>query len=68
MGLDDPDYGELRRKELRGGWDRHVEAFDGRNVALLAAGPRHAGLRQLDPLAALGLGREPVPALEEGSA
>lgn len=55
LEVDDPDYGELRRKELRDSWDRHVEAFTGRETAALAAGTGRTGLRQLDPLASLGL-------------
>lgn len=57
LGLDDPDYGPLRRKELQVAWDVHVEAFDGREIHALAAGTGREGLRQLDPLAALGLDR-----------
>lgn len=53
LPLDDPDWGEKTRRELREAWDRHVETFDGREVAALASGDRD-GLRQLDPLAALG--------------
>lgn len=52
LELDDPDYGELRRKELREAWDRHVDAMDGREAAALVAG-RRDGLRGLDPLAVL---------------
>ena len=60
LPVEDPDYGELRRTELRDAWDRHVQAGEIRQVAALAAGsdPRH-----LDPLAALGL--RTVPQLEE---
>jgi hypothetical protein len=54
LPLDDPDWGEKTRRELREAWDRHVEAFDGREVAALASGDRD-GLRQLDPLASLGV-------------
>jgi hypothetical protein len=52
LPLDDPDWGEKHRKDLEGAWDRHVEAFDGREVVALASGGRE-GLRQLDPLAGL---------------
>lgn len=57
LPVDDPDYGELRRKELRDSWDRHLVAMDGRDAAALAAaGDRSAlGMRQFDPLAALGI-------------
>lgn len=54
LPLDCPDWGEKTRRELREGWDRHVEAFEGREVAALASG-RADGLRQLDPLTALGV-------------
>jgi hypothetical protein len=55
LPVDDPDWGEKTRRELREAWDRHVDAFDGREVAALAAGTGE--LRQLDPLAALQLAR-----------
>jgi hypothetical protein len=50
---DGPGHGHWARKELREAWDRHVDASDGRELAVLASGGR-LGLRQLDPLAALG--------------
>jgi hypothetical protein len=68
LELEDPDYSQLRRKELRDAWERHVDAFGDREVAALAAGtPRgELGMHKFDPLAALG-----VPAgareLESGS-
>ena len=54
LPLDDPDWGEKTRRELREAWDRHVEAFDGREAAALASGDRD-GLQRLDPLASLGV-------------
>lgn len=67
LPLNDEEYGELRRKELRGSWEEHCEAFDGREIAVLAAGgDRREGLRQLDPLAGLPGRLRPVPALESG--
>jgi hypothetical protein len=47
---------EWDRKEMREAWEQHVEAMESRETIVLAAGgdPRE-GLRQLDPLAALGL-------------
>lgn len=59
--IDDPEYGELRRRDLRDAWDAHVEAFDGREVAAIAAGGEiRQGLRALDPLVALeGISRPP---------
>jgi hypothetical protein len=63
---DGPGEGHWARKELRDAWDRHVDAFDGREVAVLASGGR-LGLRQLDPLAALGAAGIPAPALTAGT-
>ena len=51
LGLDDPEWGTLRRRELRDAWERHVEATDVR--VALAGG--HGELRKVDPLAALRL-------------
>jgi hypothetical protein len=66
LPLEDPQWGEKHRRDLERAWEQHVEAFDGREVAALAAGSRD-GLRQLDPLAALGIARPKpdAPALEE---
>lgn len=57
LPVDDPDYGELRRKELEAQWDRHVEAMEGRERQVLAlpSAERGQGLRKLDPLSALGV-------------
>lgn len=63
----DPEYGALRLRDLRGAWERHCEALEGREVAALARGEGRAGLRRLDPLAALGVDREERPALGDGS-
>lgn len=57
LPVDDPDWGEKTRRELREAWDRHVDAFDGREIAALAAG-RPDGLRQFDPLASLAPARQ----------
>jgi len=54
LQVDDPQWGEKTRRELRETWERHLEATDGREVAALASG-RPDGLKQLDPLASLGL-------------
>jgi hypothetical protein len=62
LEVDDPEYGELRRKEVREAWVRHCEAFAGREVAAIASG-RRSGLGKLDPLSALGV---PRPELEPG--
>lgn len=64
MPLDDPDWGEKVRRDLEREWDQHVAAFDGREVAALAAGRRNE-LAPFDPLAALGL-RPRRGELEEG--
>jgi hypothetical protein len=62
LPLHDPNYGEVRRRDLEAAWERHVEAFDGRDVAQLAAGGSHRPeLRRLDPLAVL---RTAAPAAE----
>lgn len=65
MEIHDPEYGEVRRRELHDAWDRHVKAFEGREVAALAAGDRE-GLRQLDPLRVLGLEAPQRAQLPEG--
>jgi len=66
LRLDDPEYGGLRRRELREAWDAHAAAFDEREVAAIAAGGDvRQGLRQMDPLAALGL-PEAAAALPRG--
>jgi len=46
--------GEWARRELEEAWNRHLEATGGREVAALTSG---AGVRQLDPLAVLGIER-----------
>lgn len=51
----DPQWGEKLMADLRAAWGRHVEAIDRRQVAALTSGGRE-GLRQLDPLAAIGMG------------
>lgn len=54
LEVDDPDYGELRRRDVREAWERHCEAMQGRDVAALAAGQRRGEMGRFDPLAALG--------------
>jgi hypothetical protein len=63
LEVDHPDYGELKRKELREAWDRHCEAFEGREVAALAA--RRGEIGRFDPLGALGARRPQIPAESE---
>lgn len=48
------EWGGARRKQLQESWEAHCEAFEGREIASLAAG-RRDGLRHLDPLVALGI-------------
>jgi hypothetical protein len=50
LEVDDPEYGELRRRDLRERWDAHCAAMEDR--AVIAIG-RRDGLRGLDPLAVL---------------
>jgi hypothetical protein len=57
LPINDPQWGEKTRRELREAWERHVEASEGREVAALASGEGREGLRQLDPLSALGANR-----------
>lgn len=54
LPVGDPQWGEQRMRELRESWERHMEASETRQVAALASGSGREGLRQLDPLAALG--------------
>lgn len=54
LEVDDPELGELRRRDVREAWGRHVTAMHGRDVAAIAAGRgRRPGLRQFDPLHSL---------------
>lgn len=67
--VNDPDSGHWRRDELRASWADLIDAFEDREVAAIALGTGREGIRQLDPLAALGLDGPPakrVPALPEG--
>lgn len=61
------EFAGIRRRDLEARWEQHREAMSGRELAGLAAG-RRDGLRQLDPLAALGLRRasELVASTEKG--
>ena len=58
LEVDHPEYGGLKRKELREAWDRHCEAMEGRDVAALVSGERRGELGRFDPLAVVG--RRPV--------
>ena len=61
LGLLDPVYGEVRRRELRQAWDDHTRTSTAREIAALAAGRSKSDLRQLDPLAALNVARQLTP-------
>jgi hypothetical protein len=64
LPVNDPQWGEKVRRELREAWESHLEAMDRREVAQLASGAGcPADLQRLDPLASLGL-KKPV-AIEE---
>lgn len=54
LNLDDQDWGQARRQQLQHSWDGFVDAYEGREVAAIAAG-RRGGLGRLDPLEALGM-------------
>lgn len=64
LGVDDPDWGGARRRDLERAWDGYVQANEGREVAALTAGTGREGLRRLDPLA--GLDPPQVRELPEG--
>lgn len=68
LPLEDPQWGTKHRADLERAWKDHVETWDGREVAILAAGPdrQHLGVRRFDPLAALGFDRD-RPQLEQGT-
>jgi hypothetical protein len=51
----DEQDGHWVRKDLLESWDRHVEALEGREIAVLAAGGGPRELRQMDPLKSLDL-------------
>jgi hypothetical protein len=59
LELNDPVWGELRRKELREAWDAHCEAMEGRDVAALVSG-RRGEIGRFDPMAVLGGARREI--------
>lgn len=63
----DPEYGELRLKELAREWADHLESWQHRGAhrAALAAVGRRGSLAKLEPLAAIGRLRS-VAAIERG--
>ncbi len=55
INLDDPDYGQARRAQLKAEWGDFCQRATHREAHALAAGrERREGLRRHDPLAALG--------------
>jgi hypothetical protein len=68
LGVNDPEYGEVRRRDLEREWNVFVEANDGREVAALTSGRDDVAgeLRRLDPLAMLPGGMRPRPELGAG--
>lgn len=57
MEVFDPDYGRVRRQELRTTWAEIDETTRGRDIAAMVAGSgeRHGQLGRFDPLRALGV-------------
>lgn len=53
MDLDDPEWGQARRKLLADEWEEFVDVAETRDVAALVAG-RRGELDRFDPLRALG--------------
>lgn len=66
LGLDDPDYGPARRRQLEQEYEAHTETQQDRDVAALASGRGSGELQRLDPLAHLK--RPDRPAITEGAA
>jgi len=66
----DPEWGGLRRAELRTTYDEIREAAQGRDVAamVVGAGERSGVLKRLDPLVAIGGGARVRGELEAGEA
>lgn len=58
LPLADEEWGEKHRRDLQERWEQHLETHDGREIAVLASGGR-TDLRQLDPLASLGVSAKP---------
>lgn len=68
LHVDDPNHGELVRKELGEDWALFIATTDRRQVAAIAAGGQRRGLRRVDPSTVINghttSGR--VPELEPG--
>jgi hypothetical protein len=65
LPVHDADDGHWRRKELLVAWDGHVEAMEGREVAMVASGG--SDLRRLDPMAVVSRLTAGPPELGDGS-
>ena len=61
LAVTDEDTGHWRRKDLLEAWGRHVEACEGRELAVLVAGRGAGRLDRLEPLEALGLRQSALP-------
>jgi hypothetical protein len=66
--IDDPEYAQLRRRDLEAAWARFCERADVRAAAGLALGARsrRAALERFDPLRALEAGGINLPQLPSG--
>lgn len=61
LEVNHPEHGALVRKDLRGAWERFVEANAHRDAAMLASGRRRVlvrGPRRFDPAALMSASRE----------
>jgi hypothetical protein len=54
LGLDSPEWGEARRRQLEEAWLAFVDRGQRRTAAALVAGARRGELRRADPLAVIG--------------
>jgi hypothetical protein len=67
LDLDDPDWGQARRKQLADEWEEFVDVNETRDVAALTAG-RRGGLGRVDPLRALPAARARLAPVREAGA
>lgn len=66
LPLNDPEWGDAKRRDLEAAWDAHVEANEGRLVRAIAE-RRGDGLARLDPLSSLpGAERFPLRQIGDG--
>lgn len=47
LPLNDPQWGEKHRRDLREAWDRHIDVLERREIALIAMGHRTESMKQL---------------------